>query len=407
MSSPSIGKTDTIHYIPRRLADIIPNYTKDYPAIAIVGPRQSGKTTLARKLFPDYPYYSLESLDHRRRAIEDPRQFLHDAGPRVILDEVQRAPELFSYLQEYVDDPSTQRQYILTGSQQFLLMEQITQSLAGRIVSFHLYPLSLDELYREAVVPDTVRTEELLLKGFYPRIHDRDLDPSTWYEGYVSTYIERDVRSILNVADVHQFETFLKILAGHSGQILNKSTISNRIGISVPTVGRWLSVLETSGILRLVQPYSRNLHKRLVKSPKLFFTDSGLLCYLLGIYTPGQLSIHPLYGSIFESFVASELMKRASHRGSRAGFYYWRDKSGHEIDLIIEDGLKVLPIEVKSAGTYTSSFAKNLLWWMDLPGNEVKEGMIIYDGDEDIGRGSSTPCISWRRMKPLAEESTI
>ena len=388
-------------YIPRRLGDTIRKVSGQYPAVAIVGPRQSGKTTLARNLFPEYAYYSLESLDHRHRAEHDPRQFLRDVGPRVVLDEIQRVPLLFSYLQEYVDDPHSHRHYILTGSHQFLLMEQITQSLAGRIVTFQLYPLTVDELFpppqRQADLEATA-TSELLLGGFYPRIHNQHLDPTTWYEGYLHTYIERDVRQILNVADIRQFETFLRIVAGHSGQILNKAAIANRIGVSEPTVTRWISVLETSGILCIVPPYYRNLKKRLIKSPKIYLLDSGLLCFLLGIYSPHQVITHPLYGSIFESFIVAEIYKRISHRGSRAQCYFWRDQTGHEIDLLIEDGLRLTPLEIKSSATWHTDFAKSLNWWMDLPGNETKEGLIIYDGTAEVQTGGRIPGIPWRKL---------
>jgi uncharacterized protein len=381
--------------ISRRLGQVIPRYARDYPVVAIVGPRQSGKTTLARSLFPDYPYYTLESLDHRNRALSDPRGFLSDIGPRAILDEVQRAPELFSYLQEYVDASPKERHYVLTGSHQFLLMESISQSLAGRIVTFRLYPFTLDELYPDTAPPDTYSA---LLRGWYPRIHDQDLESTTWYAGYVETYLERDVRQVVNVADIRQFETFLKVIAGNSAQILNKASVANRVGISEPTVQRWLSVLESSGVIALLPPYYRNYSKRLLKSPKIVVLDSGLLCYLLGIHSAEVLQSHPLYGAVFESFVAAELAKRIAHTASRAGLYFWRDKTGHEVDLLVEDGADVLPIEIKAAATYHPDFAKQLSWWLDLPENNASRGLVVYNGDQTVNAAGPIPCVPWQDL---------
>jgi predicted AAA+ superfamily ATPase len=384
-----------VTYTPRRLGLEIKTYASQYPVVAIVGPRQSGKSTLARALFPDYPYITLESLDHRRRALNDPRLFLRNIGPQAVLDEAQRAPELFSYLQEYVDQPDTGRHYVLTGSHQFLLMESVTQSLAGRVATFRLFPFTLTELPELRERP----TVDLLCSGFYPRIHQHELDPVTWYANYVETYLERDVRQIVNVADIHQFEVFLRIVAGQSGQVLNKASVANRVGVSQPTVARWLSVLESSGITARIPPFHRNLSKRLTKSPKLFFLDSGLLCFLLDIHTPSELSTHPLYGSIFESFVVAEIFKRINHAGARARLSFWRDQTGREIDLIIEDGPRLLPVEIKSAATWTPDFARTLRWWLDLPGNTATEGLVVYDGDTDLSVDAEITCRSWRRME--------
>jgi len=396
--APSTSQHTSPRYIPRKIEGLVRKYAEQYPVVAITGPRQSGKTTLVRVLFPEYPYVSLESMDNRQRAEDDPRQFFKDLGNRAILDEAQRVPSLFSYLQEHVDDPTERRQYILTGSHQFLLMERITQSLAGRIVLFNLFPFTVDELFPR--LPEGLPlTAELLLKGFYPRIHAQHLDPTVWYSGYTQTYLERDVRSILNVSNLRQFETFLQVLAGNSGQILNKASLANRIGVSEPTVQRWISVLQTSGIVALLPPYHRNFNKRLQKSPKVVFLDPGLLCYLLGVRAERELGIHPLYGQVFESFIAGELYKRIAHSGSHARLYYWRDRSGHEIDLLIEEGSHVLPIEIKAATTYHPGFAKTLRWWLGLPDCPAKEGLVLYDGTAEIGKDSPYPCIPWGKMR--------
>lgn len=406
--------------IERTLARTITSYQQQYPVLAVVGPRQSGKTTLVRSLFPEYTYVTMESIDYRQRAESDPRGFLGDLGDTVILDEIQRVPDIFSYLQEYVDDPGTERQYVLTGSHQFLLMEKISQSLAGRIATFTLFPFSIEELYGSVAkaegeelisfaekLPDALvrlQVHEILFTGLYPRIHDRHLEPSKWYETYVQTYIERDVREMINIGDLRQFEMFLKIAAAHSGRILNKAAIANRTGVSEPTVSRWLSVLEASGVLFFVTPHFRNFTKRIVKSPKLYFTDTGLLSFLLGIYNPAQMKAHPLYGEIFETFVVSELMKRITHKGERIGIYYWRDKTGHEIDLLLEHRQTLFPVEIKSSSTYNSDFHKTLRWWMELSDNTNKNGLIIYDGKQVVNRNSTIPCIPWRCIQLIGKE---
>jgi hypothetical protein len=357
----------------------------------------------------------MESIDYRQRAERDPRGFLDDLGDKAVLDEIQRVPDIFSYLQEYVDEPSADRQYVLTGSHQFLLMEKISQSLAGRIAPFTLYPFSIEELFGS--VPKTERDDlisfteklptaltrlqvhEILYTGLYPRIHDRQLEPSKWYETYLQTYIERDVREMINIGDLRQFEMFLKVAAAHSGRILNKAAIANRTGVSLPTVSRWLSVLEASGVLFFVPPHFRNFTKRIVKSPKLYFTDTGLLSFLLGIYGPAQLKTHPLYGEIFETFVVSELLKLITHKGKRIGIFYWRDKTGHEIDLLLEHGQTLFPVEIKSSSTYNPDFHKTLRWWMELPENKTDRGLIIYDGKQIVERNRAVPCIPWKCMQ--------
>lgn len=349
--------------LPRHIAPYILKYAKEYPLIALVGPRQSGKTTLAKALFPSYKYLSLENLDLRHQAITDSRGFLHDHGPFVILDEAQRAPELFPYLQEIVDSNPEPAQYILTGSSQFLLIESITQSLAGRIITFKLYPFTYTELFqypadknydaifrtrhmnREKISPMDLYT--LLWKGFYPRIYDKNLDSYKWYENYVLTYVERDIRSLLNIRNLRTFENFLKLCASQSAQLMNYTTLSNSLGVSVPTIKEWISILETSGLIFILPPYFENFSKRIVKTPKIYFVDPGLLCFLLSIRTVEHLKSHPLLGSIFETFIVGECFKRFYNLGETPQLYFWRDQSGNEIDLLIYNGREGFPLEIK------------------------------------------------------------
>ncbi len=400
--------------IPRHISRSILKYAKQYPIIALVGPRQSGKTTLAKALFPSYNYVSLENLDLRHYATTDPRGFLAEFGPYAILDEVQRVPELFAYLQEKVDTDSSPAQYILTGSAQFLLMENITQSLAGRIITFKLYPLTFTELYRYPEDTDystlyrkrhsrreKVDQEQLLnmlLTGFFPRIHDKQLDSNKWYEGYVLTYVERDIRSLLQVKNLRTFETFLKLCASLSGQLLNYSNLSNALGISVPTVKEWLSILEASGIIFILSPFFENFSKRLVKMPKLYFSDPGLLCYLLSIRTSDHLKTHPLLGHIFETFLVSECFKRFYNLGETPALYFWRDLSGTEVDLLIYDGRTGYPIEIKLSQTLHPDFKLSIDRWLSFKNNPAQAGTIAYCGDHAAYTNTAITAVPWYQL---------
>ena len=397
--------------ISRNLQLPIQKYSGQYPVLAIVGPRQSGKTTLARYLFPNHKYLSMENLDIRHMAQDDPRGFLDDHGKNIILDEIQRVPALFSYLQERVDQDDSPAGYVLTGSQQFLLMEKITQSLAGRILTFQLYPFSVTELYQ--VVPDRdifsifdikqdffknggkIDLHTLIFEGMYPRIHDKDLDARKWIESYVLTYIERDIRSLVNVQNLKLFEDFLKICASMSGQLLNYTSISNAIGISQPTVKKWMSLLETSGIIFLLSPHHRNFRKRVVKTPKLYFIDTGLLSFLLSIRKPEELIHHPLWGNIFETFVISELYKRVYHTGEKPPFYFWRDRTGNELDLLVDMGTKLFPVEIKASKTYHKRLKYNIANWLDLEGNDAEKGLVLYRGENIVGKGQNVTVVPW------------
>jgi predicted AAA+ superfamily ATPase len=381
--------------------------------LSIVGPRQGGKTTLARAVFPDYRYVSLENLDTRRLAEDDPRGFLHDFQAPVIIDEIQRAPDLFSYLQEIVDLNPSPAQYVLTGSQQFLLMESVSQSLAGRVITFKLYPFTYNELYsrqedtdlegifsikKDGTSPPHGNIEDIIFTGMYPRIHDKKLSPRKWLENYVLTYLERDIRQLVNVNNLRTFENFLKVIASQSGQLINYSSISNTVGISLPTVKSWLSLLETSGIIFILSPHHRSFSKRVVKTPKIFFSDTGLLCFLLSIRSSNDLKFHPLSGNIFETFVISEFYKRICHISEIPPLYFWRDKTGNEIDLLVDFGNKLYPIEIKSSRTYSTSFKENIARWFGLKGNTQSKGLILFNGERVLGSQSNIPAVPWWQL---------
>lgn len=397
--------------IPRNLTLPINRYIKEYPIIGIVGPRQSGKTTLAQKLFNDYSYVSLENIDMRLYATTDPRGFLSDYSPPLIIDEAQRAPELFSYLQQIVDTKDSPAQYVLTGSQQFLLMEKISQSLAGRIILFRLFPFTVNELvfkefdesinsiiaikkHRPKNFPEN--TIDLIFKGMYPRIHDKNLDATKWLENYITTYVERDIRLLSNIENLGLFEIFLKTTASHSGQLVNYAAISNSVGISQPTAKKWLSLLETSGIIFFLHPYHKNFRKRLVKTPKLYFTDTGLLCFLLSIRNTNELITHPLYGNIFETFIVSELYKRIAHTGTTPQLFFWRDRTGNEIDLLMDAGKTILPIEIKAAKTHHPDFTSHIRKFCSL--SNAPKGYVLYNGELAYGKETAFPVIPWWKM---------
>ncbi len=400
--------------IKRNIESFIKKYAAEYPIISVVGPRQSGKTTLVRSMFPTFEYVSLENLDTRQFAEDDPRGFLEDYKPPVIIDEIQRVPQLFSYLQEKSDVLQDVAQYVLTGSQQFLLMEKISQSLAGRVITFRLFPFSFSELYslKEDVELESIFTikvrgeykkpstkiEDILFTGMYPRIHDKNLTPRKWLENYVMTYVERDIRKLINVNNLRTFENFLRRIAANSGQLINYASVSNTVGISIPTVKNWISLLETSGIIFILPPHHRNFSKRVVKTPKMYFIDTGLLCFLLSIRNSRDLKHHPLYGNIFETFVISEFYKRISHISEIPPLFFWRDKTGNEIDLLVDFGERLFPIEIKSSTTYSPSFKESITKWLQLIGNIQKQGLIIYNGDDAIGTQTELPTVPWWQL---------
>jgi len=396
--------------IPRHLQERLLAGVRQFPVVTITGPRQSGKTTLARTALPDYEYVSLENPDERRMATDDPRGFLgRFAGP-IIIDEAQHVPDLFSYIQGIVDEVQKPGQFVLTGSQNFLLLRSISQSLAGRCDILHLLPFSRSELTGDALLPIEGIADrgarllgspeddlfDTLFTGGYPRIHDKHLEPQVWLANYYQRYIERDVRDIVNVGDLETFGRFMGLCAGRTGQLLNLSALAADCGVTHSTVRRWLSVLETSFIVSLLRAHHRNFNKRLVKSPKLYFLDTGLLCYLLRIHSPKDLALHASRGAVFESWVVSEAIKNSMHRGLRPDVHFWRDSVGHEIDLLIEaDSGKLIPVEAKSGQTFNPDFVKELSWWREAGGLSEATGAVVYGGDQST-TFKNDRVLSWR-----------
>ena len=364
--------------IPRALSPFLLNLSRQYPVVTVVGPRQSGKSTLCKMTFPLLPLINLERPDERARIAEDPRAFIEAHKGGCIIDEIQHLPELASYIQVAVDERGTPGEFILTGSHQYQLMESVSQSLAGRTAILKLLPLSAAELRNTEYNAPSL--DQQLLYGGYPRIFNDRLEPSQALSFYVQTYLERDVRQIINVRDLSLFERFLKLCATRSGQLLNATNIGNEAGIDQSTVREWLSVLETSFILTRLRPHHVNLSKRILKSPKLYFLDTGLLCYLLGIHSTEQLAHHPLRGAIVETFVASELIKNRYNSAKEPSMGFFRDSAGHEVDFVIDDGADSQLLEVKASSTFNTEFLKNIRFYRAQPSARVSMSTLIYTG---------------------------
>jgi len=371
---------------------------KSYPSVVITGPRQSGKTTLTQTVFPDMPYVSLEDLDTREFAISDPRGFLAQYPDGAILDEVQRCPDLFSYLQTRLDSSKKMGQFILTGSQQFGLISGISQSLAGRVAKISLLPFSLYELQETRKTPKSL--DELLFKGLYPPIYDRKLEPHIWHNNYVDTYLERDVRQLINVRDLSSFQRFIRMCAARTGQLLNLSSLASDCGITHNTAKAWISVLEASYIVHLLQPHHQNFNKRLVKSPKLYFYDSGLAAWLLNIQTADQLATHPARGQLFETWVVSELLKYRFNHALASNLYFWRNSAGNEIDVLVEKANKLIAIEIKSAQTIASDFFDGLKKFSSFAGNSVTQSALVYGGNQPQNR-ENINVVPWKQIHTL------
>lgn len=383
--------------IPRTLIHHMRKMVKKFPVITLTGPRQSGKTTILKEYFKDYAYFNMERMDYRSLFSSDPVGFLNTQGSKVIFDEAQRVPELFSYLQTVSDERGTAGQYILSGSQSFLMNEQISQSLAGRVSVNHLLPFDLTELDKK--LTDDYRN--LIITGFYPRIYNMKISPEHFYPSYLQTYIERDVRTLKNIENLHSFSKFLALCAGRTGQVLNLTSLANDAGITVNTAKAWLSVLEASYIVFLLQPYYQNFNKRLIKSPKLYFYDTGVVCSLLRISNPETLNTHYLYGSLFENLVIGELRKRLFHAGLYPSMFYWRESNGTEIDCLIESDNRLAVIEIKGGQTFSKDFLKNL---NTFPRSSETTGTIdkylIYPGDFST-KISDVSVLCWKDFNNL------
>ncbi|MDY6905828.1 MAG: ATP-binding protein [Thermodesulfobacteriota bacterium] len=369
-----------MEYIPRTIESELQGLAGQYPVITMTGPRQSGKTTLCRAAFAHRPYANLESPDIRQFALDDPRGFLAQYPDGAVLDEIQRAPDLVSYIQTLVDEDQRPGRFILTGSQQFEVSNTVNQSLAGRTAIVKLLPFSLEELQAATTLPDI---DSLIRQGFYPRIWDKQLDPTQALGDYFETYIERDLRQLATIKDLRLFERFVRLCAGRVGQLLNISSLANDAGVSHTTAGNWISILEASYILFLLPPYYRNISKRLIKSPKLYFYDVGLAAFLLGIENARQVSRDPLRGNFFENMVIVEALKSRLHQGKRSNLYFYRDSKGNEVDLLFVSGSEIFPIEIKAGMTITREYFKGLNHIAGVFPDDIPRGMgLVYAGDQ-------------------------
>jgi len=384
--------------IERDIQPVLIRLASQYPVVTVTGPRQSGKTTLTRSAFPDKPYVSLEDPDLRRFAIEDPRGFLGSHPQGAILDEIQRAPELLSYLQGLVDAQPRPGLYILTGSQQFELMHRLSQSLAGRTALLRLLPFTLAETLRARPAPAEPELADILLAGFYPRIHDRGLDPTQALGDYFATYVERDLRQLTAVHDLQRFERFVRLCAGRTGQLLNLSSLGQDAGVSHATARAWIDLLQTSYIVYLLPPWLTNTRKRLVKTPKLYFYDVGLACWLLGLRTPQQVQRDPLWGALFENLIVMEALKDRYNAGASGEMYFYRDAEGHEVDLLLPVGGRLHAIEIKAGATVNPDYFKGLRSFAMHHPQALASGGVIFGGRAGQAR-SDWPVHSWLTLK--------
>jgi predicted AAA+ superfamily ATPase len=384
-----------MNFINRHIAESIQAQRDKYPVIAVTGPRQSGKTTLLKTLFNDYEYISLEDPNNRAFAQDDPLGFLSKYRSRVILDEAQQAPILFSYIQTLVDISGKMGQFILSGSQNFQLIKNITQSLAGRVALFKLLPFDFDEMKS-----DNLLAEDYLsacINGFYPAIYDRDINPSVFYANYIQTYVERDVTELVNIRDTRQFRTFVSLCAARIGQLLNLASLANECGISQPTAKAWISILESSYIIFQLQPFYQNFNKRVVKSPKLYFYDTGLLCHILGIRNVDVLRESALKGNIFENMIIAEYQKKNEHQYLHHEYWFWRDSNGHEVDMLTQNGNVFDIFEIKATQTIMTEHFKGMNFFSDIALNKVGKKTLIYGGNEDQQRSLYTVS-GWRNI---------
>ncbi|GAB4252556.1 MAG: ATP-binding protein [Saprospiraceae bacterium] len=378
--------------IKRTLSDTLLGLSQKYPVVFLTGPRQSGKTTLLKSLFPGLPYVSLEDPDTFILVNEDPRGYLANYPEGAVIDEAQRIPQIFSYLQGIVDDKPEVR-FILSGSQNFLLMNQISQSLAGRAAVLNLLPLSMEEM--QAAGLGFSSYEDAIYKGLFPRIYDRHLEPYEFYPSYLNTFVERDVRQLQNIGDLSTFTRFVRLCAGRVGQVLNVSSLATDAAISTNTAESWLSVLEASFILFRLMPHHKNFNKRIIKRPKLYFYDTGLAASLLFIESRQQLDTHYAKGALFENLIISEFLKYRLNRGRQPNLYFWRDNHGHEVDCVLDHAGELTPVELKSGKTMNKSYFDGLKYWNKLTGHPLEKSYVVYGGEQSLSTGFGQ-LLSWR-----------
>jgi predicted AAA+ superfamily ATPase len=379
--------------IDRILIKSLSRAIKQYSVLFITGPRQSGKTTISKRVFNEFIYKNLEDPETRLFAKNDPKNFLSQAN-KIIIDEIQRVPELLSYIQ-VMTDANNKKKFVITGSQNILVSQKISQSLAGRVAIFNLLQFSFEEIIDTSFEKKDIY--EQVIYGFYPRVYDRSLNPIEWYPNYIQTYLERDVREIKNISSLIDFQRFLKLCAGRTGQILNLSSFANDLGTAVNTIKGWLSVLEATYIIYLVPPFYKNFNKRIIKSPKLYFYDTGLVCSLLAIKNENQLKTHPLYGNIFETLCVSEIVKQNYNNNLHIDFYYWKDKRGNEVDLLYEKDNKINAIEIKSSSTFSQEFIKELNYLERITEDKINK-KVIYSCIKDT-HYKDVLLQGWRNIK--------
>jgi predicted AAA+ superfamily ATPase len=386
--------------IRRKITEKLLQLAEKFPVITITGPRQSGKTTLVKSVFESYSYVSLENPERRFIAKSDPQGFLNQFNGKLIIDEIQYVPELLSYIQEIVDNSGIPGHFILTGSQSLMMLENVTQSLAGRTTIFKLLPFSLSELENSPYFDKGSSYQYWIYKGFYPGIYDKNIDPKDFYPAYFETYIQRDVRQIQNIRDLDLFTNFVRLLAGRTGQILDFTSISNDTGVSVNTIKGWLTVLQVSHLIFKLQPYYKNQNKRIIKSPKIYFTDPGIISFLLNINSPDQVSNHYLKGGLFENLIIAEILKDRYNKGMTPNLYYYRDNNKNEIDLIIEGAEKLDIIEIKSGQTFSQGFLKSLIFW-DKNFREIKSDRYLIYGGTISQNYQNVRILSWRDINSI------
>jgi uncharacterized protein len=393
-----------MEYVRRTIETILRTLAAKYPVVTITGPRQSGKTTLCRKIFDRKPYVNLESPDVRQFAIDDPRGFLAQYPDGAVFDEIQRAPDLVSYLQAIVDADQREGLFILTGSQQFDVSNTINQSLAGRTALVKLLPFTIEEIQSAYTLPDI---DGLLYHGFYPRLWDKQLNPTQSLGDYFETYIERDLRQLVAIKDLNLFQRFIKLCAGRIGHLLNMNSLANDTGISHTTARNWLSLLEASYVIYLLQPYHRNISKRLVKSSKLYFFDVGLAAFLLGIENSRQISRDPLRGNLFENMVIAEALKHRFNQGKRSNLFFYRDSKGNEVDLLLVDGSDIYPIEVKAGMTINRDYFKGLKHFANLFPDHIPRGSGLVYGGKEAQRRTDVTIVPYQQLSDLFNSSNV